>query len=186
LTSQQTSSLNQQNIDTKQLDQTLSKIEVDPQQQQAYADNRYKNHKDSKKNTHQSPAALNNSTPKTTWIWPALGTLTLATVGSDGSKRGLDIKGRQGSSVVAAASGKVVYAGNALKGYGNLVIIKHDDQYLSAYAHNESILVGEQIYVNQGQKIATMGNSGASEIMLHFEIRKKGQSVDPFAYLPAR
>jgi lipoprotein NlpD len=119
------------------------------------------------------------------WIWPADGNRTIATVGNDGNTRGLDIKGRIGSKIVAASGGKVVYAGNALKGYGNLVIIKHNDEYLSAYAHNKSILVVEQTYVKQGQQIATMGNSGASDTMLHFEIRKKGKSVDPFQYLPA-
>jgi lipoprotein NlpD len=128
----------------------------------------------------------NKSNRKLAWMWPAQGSRTIATVGSDGSKRGLDIKGRLGSTVVAAADGKVVYAGNALKGYGNLVIIKHNDDYLSAYAHNKSNLVGEQVYVKQGQQIATMGSSGASDVMLHFEIRLKGKSVDPFKYLPAQ
>ncbi len=117
------------------------------------------------------------------WIWPATGNKQIATVGSDGGGRGLDIKGRLGSKIVATADGKIVYAGNALKGYGNLIIIKHNDEYLSAYAHNQAILVDEQAYVKQGQQIATMGNSGASEVMLHFEIRKKGKSVDPFDYL---
>lgn len=120
------------------------------------------------------------------WIWPAFGKHTVATVGSDGSKRGLDIKGELGSKIVAASAGKVVYAGNALKGYGNLVIIKHNEEFLSAYAHNQTILVSEQSYVTQGQQIATMGDSGASDVMLHFEIRKKGKSVDPFTYLPRK
>lgn len=127
-----------------------------------------------------------NSRRKLYWAWPAKGSRTVATVGSDGSKRGVDIKGKLGTKVVAAGSGKVVYAGNALKGYGKLIIIKHNSEYLSAYAHNDVILVAEQTYVKQGQQIATMGNTGASEVMLHFEIRRKGKSVDPFKYLPAK
>jgi lipoprotein NlpD len=130
--------------------------------------------------------ALNTTNNQLAWAWPASGNRTIATVGSDGSNRGLDIKGMLGAQVLAAADGKVVYAGNALKGYGNLIIIKHNNDYLSAYAHNNTILVSEQTFVKQGQKIATMGSSGASEIMLHFEIRKKGKSVDPFRYLPGQ
>ena len=163
------------------------KIDVDQSQQQAYGGGHNKMHR---KNQEVEPKSSNkpynfSRNKSISWIWPAQGLKTVATVGSDGSKRGLDIKGPMGSKVVAAAPGRVVYAGNALKGYGNLVIIKHSDDYLSAYAHNSSILVGEQTYVTQGQQIATMGNSGASETMLHFEIRKKGKSVDPFAYLSA-
>lgn len=120
------------------------------------------------------PQRTSPSNDELVWAWPAIGDRTVATVGSNGSLRGLDIKGKLGAKVVAAASGKVVYAGNALKGYGNLIIIKHNSEYLSAYAHNSAILVSEQTYVKQGQQIATMGNSGASEVMLHFEIRKKG------------
>ena len=127
-----------------------------------------------------------NPAQNTSWIWPANGNRTIATVGSDGGTRGLDIKGRLGSKVLAAASGKVVYAGNALKGYGKLIIIKHNSDYLSAYAHNSKILVREQSYVKQGQQIATMGNSGASEVMLHFEIRNKGKSINPLKYLPVQ
>lgn len=160
-----------------------TKLTIDPVKPQEYGVNRKMNHrKTSKKSTLASNEPYNNLN----WSWPANGNSTIATVGSDGSKRGLDIKGKIGSSIVAAASGKVVYAGNALKGYGNLVIIKHKNDYLSAYAHNNSILVSEQTNVKQGQQIATMGNTGASDIMLHFEIRKKGKSVDPFKYLPAQ
>lgn len=184
LNSQKKANITKQNTATKDAAQISTKIEVDPNNPLAYGENTLKNHRDKKKNNSQTSNKPKRQATKKTWIWPANGVHALATVGSDGGKRGLDIKGKQGSSVVASASGKVVYAGNALKGYGNLIIIKHDDQYLSAYAHNNLILVGEQTYVNQGQKIATMGNSGASEVMLHFEIRKKGKSMDPFAYLP--
>lgn len=87
---------------------------------------------------------------------------------------------------VATADGRVVYAGNALRGYGNLIIIKHNDDYLSAYAHNDTMLVREQQEVKAGQKIATMGSTGTSSTRLHFEIRYKGKSVNPLRYLPQR
>lgn len=163
--------------------QKQNKIVVDPAQEQAYGVNSSNSHR---KNQNLAPDASNKPDNKIVWGWPAKGRSTIATVGSDGSKRGLDIKGNRGAQVVAAADGKVVYAGNALKGYGNLVIIKHSDSYLSAYAHNQSILVSEQTLVKRGQLIATMGNSGASDVMLHFEIRRKGKSVDPFGYLPKK
>lgn len=172
-----------QNIALGQGVQNSDKIEVDPKDSQAYGVGKAKKHR---KNQKEKSKSSNKPYNKLAWIWPATGSSTVATVGSDGSKRGLDIKGQLGSTIKAAADGKVVYAGNALKGYGNLIIVKHNDEYLSAYAHNRSILVSEQSYVTQGQKIATMGNSGASETMLHFEIRKKGQSIDPFKYLPSR
>jgi lipoprotein NlpD len=162
--------------------QNSNKIEIDPTQEQAYGNQTLVIHREKQ---NEKVFVSNKPDKKLYWMWPASGNRKIATVGSDGSKRGLDIKGRLGSKIVAAADGKVVYAGNALKGYGNLVIIKHNDDYLSAYAHNKSTLVSEQTYVKQGQQIATMGNSGASDVMLHFEIRKKGKSVDPFVYLPA-
>lgn len=178
------------NIDLAHVGGKLDNKTVDPTIEPAYGGNKPTNHRKNQKNKSDSSkipykkVAKGSGKTKSTWIWPAYGKHTIATVGSDGSKRGLDIKGLLGSTIIAAADGKVVYAGNALKGYGNLVIIKHNDQYLSAYAHNQSILVSEQSYVKQGQQIATMGNSGSSEVMLHFEIRKKGKSVDPFTYLP--
>ncbi|HFL9322841.1 TPA: peptidoglycan DD-metalloendopeptidase family protein [Escherichia coli] len=88
--------------------------------------------------------------------------------------------------IIATADGRVVYAGNALRGYGNLIIIKHNDDYLSAYAHNDTMLVREQQEVKAGQKIATMGSTGTSSTRLHFEIRYKGKSVNPLRYLPQR
>ena len=159
-----------------------SPIVVDPTTTQAYGDSEGSIHRE-----NQSVYAVSSNKPYSgKWIWPALGERKVATVGSDGTNRGVDIKGRLGNKILAAKDGKVVYAGNALKGYGNLIIIKHDDDYLSAYAHNERILVEEQSYVEQGQQIATMGQSGASEVMLHFEIRKRGKSRDPFLYLDAK
>ena len=99
---------------------------------------------------------------------------------------GIDIGGSRGQAVNAAADGRVVYAGNALRGYGNLIIIKHNDDFLSAYAHNDSILVKDQQEVKAGQQIAKMGNTGTNDVKLHFEIRYKGKSVDPTRYLPRR
>lgn len=172
-------SITNENIDVKQTDLKLSNSSIDHTSTQEYGGNKEQKHrKIQAKNLKTSIKPYNSG-----WIWPAVGKRKIATVGTDGSNRGLDIHGKLGSEVLAARGGRVVYAGNALKGYGNLVIIKHDDQYLSAYAHNDKILVSEQTYVEQGQKIATMGQSGASEVMLHFEIRKKGKSRDPFLYL---
>lgn len=105
---------------------------------------------------------------------------------SEGGNKGIDIAGSKGQAIVATADGRVVYAGNALRGYGNLIIIKHNDDYLSAYAHNDTMLVREQQEVKAGQKIATMGSTGTSSTRLHFEIRYKGKSVNPLRYLPQR
>ncbi|MFQ3249259.1 MAG: lipoprotein NlpD [Glaciecola sp.] len=158
-----------------------AKVVVDPKNTQAYGESEGKiNHRSIEK----TPKTSKNPVNTVAWIWPATGKSTSAVVGSDGTNRGVDIKGGLYSPIYAAASGKVVYAGNALKGYGNLVIIKHDNNLLSAYAHNDTILVGEQSYVKQGQKIATMGRTDSSDVMLHFEIRRKGKSLDPFKFLP--
>jgi lipoprotein NlpD len=106
--------------------------------------------------------------------------------GFDESKnKGLDIAGNAGDPVLAAADGRVVYAGSGLRGYGNLIILKHNNTYLTAYAHNQSLLVKEDQTVKQGQKIAEMGNSDADQVKLHFEIRRQGKPVDPAKYLPA-
>jgi lipoprotein NlpD len=158
-----------------------TKVVVDPSKPQAYGGNEAKTHRSKAKHTDKRS---NKGNQQISWIWPASGKSTSAVVGSDGTNRGVDIKGELYSPIFAAANGKVVYAGNALKGYGNLVIIKHDNNLLSAYAHNDMIVVGEQSYVKQGQKIATMGRTGASDIMLHFEIRRKGKSLDPLSFLP--
>ncbi|GAL10439.1 lipoprotein NlpD [Vibrio astriarenae] len=102
----------------------------------------------------------------------------------DQGNKGIDIAGQRGQAVVSTADGSVVYSGNALRGYGNLVIVKHNDDYLSAYAHNDKLLVNEGQSVKAGQQIATMGSSGASSVRLHFEIRYQGKSVNPKKYLP--
>jgi lipoprotein NlpD len=119
------------------------------------------------------------------WIWPAAPGPVLA--GFDEQKnKGLDIAGKQGDAVLAAADGRVVYAGAGLRGYGNLIILKHNNTYLSAYAHNQALLVKEDQSVRKGQKIAEMGSSDADRVKLHFEIRRQGKPVDPIKYLPAR
>ena len=107
--------------------------------------------------------------------------------GFDESKnKGLDIGGAAGDPVLASSDGKVVYAGAGLRGYGNLIILKHNNTYLTAYAHNQTLLVKEDQSVKKGQKIAEMGNSDADRVKLHFEVRRQGKPVDPSKYLPAR
>lgn len=118
------------------------------------------------------------------WMWPATGKV-IATF-DDGKSKGIDIAGKLGQHVVAAGSGKVMYAGSGIRGYGNLVIVKHTSSLLSAYAHNKSILVKEGESVSRGQKIAEMGNSDADAVKLHFEIRQQGKPVDPSRFLPNR
>lgn len=107
-------------------------------------------------------------------MWPAQGKLVETFSKAESGNKGIDIAGARGSNVVAAADGKVVYSGSALRGYGNLVIIKHTDTFLSAYAYNDTILVKERQWVSAGQTIATMGNSGTSSVKLHFEVRYRG------------
>jgi lipoprotein NlpD len=102
----------------------------------------------------------------------------------EGKNKGIGIAGKSGDSVQSAADGKVVYAGNSLRGYGNLVIVKHDNTYLTAYAHNKVLLVKEGDVVKKSQKIAEMGNTDSDRVKLHFELRKNGKPVDPSAYLP--
>ena len=116
------------------------------------------------------------------WMWPVKGKVTGAF--TEASK-GVDIAGKKGTPVVAAASGRVVYAGSGLRGYGKLVIIKHNNTWLSAYAHNDAIVVKEQQDVKKGQKIAEMGASDTDQVKLHFEVRREGKPVDPAKILPA-
>lgn len=118
------------------------------------------------------------------WIWPANGKVLAGF--NDSTNKGVDIAGKLGEPVVAAGDGKVVYSGTGLRGYGQLVIVKHNATYLSAYAHNSKILVGEGQAVTRGQKIAEMGNSDADQVKLHFEVRRQGKPVDPLRYLPPR
>ena len=118
------------------------------------------------------------------WIWPAAG--PVANGFDDAKFKGLDITGKAGDPVLAAADGRVVYAGSALRGLGNLIIVKHNNTYLSAYAHNQTLLVKEDQVVRRGQKIAEMGSSDADRVQLHFEIRRQGKAIDPARLLPAR
>ena len=118
------------------------------------------------------------------WIWPAQGKLI---AGFDEVKnKGYDIDGKAGDAIVASADGRVVYAGAGLRGYGNLIILKHNNTFLTAYAHNQTLLVKEDQTVKKGQKIAEMGNSDADRVKLHFEIRRQGKPVDPAKYLPTK
>jgi len=118
------------------------------------------------------------------WQWPHKGRIISRFGGGNPANKGLDIAGKKGEPVKAAASGEVVYAGNGLLGYGNLVILNHNQRYLSAYAHNSRIFVREGDKVKAGEKIAEIGSTGATRTMLHFEIRRDGNPVDPLRYLP--
>lgn len=118
------------------------------------------------------------------WRWPVKGRIISNFSSSAQGNKGIDIAGSKGQTIKAAADGLIVYAGNALRGYGNLIIIKHNDDYLSAYAHNDELLVKEQQTIKAGHVIAKMGNTGTDKTMLHFEIRFRGKSVDPKRYLP--
>lgn len=120
------------------------------------------------------------------WRWPAQGRLLNTFSSSQGLNKGIDIAGRLGEPVIAASSGVVVYAGSGIRGYGNLLIIKHNETFLSAYAHNRVLLVKEGEQVKVGQQIAEIGTSGTDRAMLHFEIRRDGTPVDPLGYLPKR
>ena len=131
-----------------------------------------------------SAPASNSADEDLGWIWPAHGTLIAGF--DDAKNKGFDIGGKAGDAVLAAADGRVVYAGAGLRGYGNLIILKHNNTYLTAYAHNQTLLVKEDQSVQKGQKIAEMGNSDADRVKLHFEIRRQGKPVDPARYLPSR
>jgi lipoprotein YgeR len=136
--------------------------------------------------TDSSAQALsqNKAGPGVTLVWPAQGSVIR---GFDGkNSKGIDIANAAGTPVVAAATGNVVYAGNGLRGYGNMLIVKHDDDYLTAYAHNRALLVKEGQTVQQGQQIAEMGDTDSNRTMLHFEVRYMGRSTDPARYLPPR
>jgi len=131
-----------------------------------------------------APSPAKADADDVTFIWPAAGNVI---AGFDDQKnKGLGINGKAGDPVVAAAEGRVVYAGSGLRGYGNLIILKHNNTFLTAYAHNQAVLVKEDQNVKQGQKIAEMGSSDADRVKLHFEIRRSGKPVDPAKYLPGR
>lgn len=140
-----------------------------------------------------TPTPVPLATPATTpregdddvnWAWPANG--SVVTGFDEGRSKGLAIAGKAGDPVLASADGRVVYAGSGLRGYGNLVILKHNNTYLTAYAHNQTLLVKEDQAVRRGQKIAEMGSTDAERVQLHFEIRRQGKPIDPAKLLPAR
>lgn len=131
-----------------------------------------------------SPAPAVAGPDDVAWMWPT--TSKVSAPYSESGNKGLDFAGKAGDPVLAAGDGKVVYAGSGLRGFGELVIVKHNTTYLSAYAHNRKILVKEGQQVARGQKIAEMGNTDSDSVKLHFEIRKQGKPVDPSAYLPKR
>jgi len=135
------------------------------------------------------PAAAATPAPaasggKSNFVWPAQGSL-LAGFGQ-ANNNGVDIGGKAGDPVVAAAAGKVVYSGSDLRGYGNLIILQHNETYLSIYAHNQKLLVKEDQVIKQGQKIAEMGSTDTDRVKLHFELRRQGKPVNPVPLLPAR
>ncbi|HYE71278.1 MAG TPA: peptidoglycan DD-metalloendopeptidase family protein [Aquabacterium sp.] len=131
-----------------------------------------------------SAAAAKDPDDDLGWLWPASGPVTAGF--EEGRSKGVAIAGKAGDPVLAAADGRVVYAGSGLRGYGNLVIVKHNNTYLTAYAHNQTLLVKEDQVVRRGQRIAEMGSSDADRVQLHFEIRKQGKPVDPQRLLPPR
>lgn len=129
-------------------------------------------------------SAVSGSEDELAWAWPTAGVVI---AGFDENRnKGLDIGGSAGDPVLAAADGRAVYVGAGLRGYGNLIILKHNNTYLTAYAHNQTLLIKEDQTVRKGQKIAEMGSSDADRVKLHFEIRRQGKPVDPARYLPPR
>ena len=129
-------------------------------------------------------SAPGSSDENLAWIWPTTGAVTRNF--EEPSNNGIDVGGKLGTPVVAAMDGRVVYVGSAIRGLGNLVVIKHNATYMSAYAHNQTIVVREDQLVSKGQKIAEMGSSDTDKVKLHFEIRRMGKPMDPLKYLPAR
>ena len=134
--------------------------------------------------TPPAAATARDNDDDLTWAWPAAGPVVAPF--DDAKTKGLAIGGKAGDPVYAAADGRVVYAGSGLRGYGNLVIVKHNANYLTAYAHNQALLVKEDQIVKRGQKIAEMGATDADRVQLHFEIRKQGKPIDPSRLLPQR
>jgi len=132
-----------------------------------------------------SPETVRSKPYRGRWSWPTAGTV-IGRYSGKAQRKGIEIAGKKAQAIVSAAPGTVVYRGSGLRGYGNLIIVKHDDDYLSAYAHCENIYVKEGDVIQSRQKIAGMGDSGTNRVKLHFEIRYKGKSVDPLKFLPRR
>lgn len=127
-----------------------------------------------------------NMQPLTGWLWPTRGTVVAKFDNKPGGNKGIDIRGNYNDSVLASNSGVVVYSGTGIRSYGKLIIVKHSDDYLSAYAYNKTMLVREGQTVSAGQKIATMGSDDAGSVRLHFEIRRVGKPINPLLYLPKK
>ena len=153
---------------------------LDPVKESAYSVTT--SQQDINKSVHRQTTQLPTKVSK--WFWPVRGKLIGRFSANEQGNKGIKIAGNRGDIIKSAADGRVVYAGSALRGYGNLVIIKHSDNFLSAYAHADKILVKEKQFVSVGQTLATMGNTGTDRVMLHFEIRYHGKSVNPLKYLP--
>ena len=164
-----------QNISLIPKPKKILRKELDPPKQREYVQKQASNKVSNTKRLSSS---------KVKWSWPAKGKITKRFSNKENGYKGLQITNRKGASVLAAAQGTVVYAGNALRGYGSLIILKHNDDYLSAYAHNSKLLVKEKQKVKAGQKIAEIGNSESPVTALRFEIRYRGQAVNPAKYLP--
>ncbi|MEO1082354.1 MAG: peptidoglycan DD-metalloendopeptidase family protein [Pseudomonadota bacterium] len=131
-----------------------------------------------------SPSTASPTAPVSTWLWPSGGRVIR---GFDGNlHKGIDIGGARGAAVRATAGGRVVYAGSGIAGYGLLLILRHNDEYLSAYGHNDELLVNEGDTVRAGAVVARLGSSGTDSVKLHFEIRRSGRPIDPRSILPAR
>jgi lipoprotein NlpD len=131
----------------------------------------------------QTQATSPAFTSKVIWTWPTKGRV-VANFAPSAGRQGIDISGENGQAVLASSSGEVVYVGNGLKGYGNLVIVKHNEEYLSAYAHNKETFVREGQRINTGYRIASLGKNKLKSNVLHFQIRQHGKPVDPKKYLP--
>ncbi len=134
----------------------------------------------------KKPARSTKKVGPIRWHWPTYGRVIETFSSKSSTRKGIDIAGRLGQKVKAASGGHVVYSGSGLRGYGKLIIVKHNEQYLSAYAHNRKLLVKQGEKVKLGQSIAEMGRSGAERVKLHFEIRREGNPVNPMRYLPKR
>ena len=161
---------------------TLGKVKVSTIPKKSFTGTRLTPDKSSNGST---TTPKSSKTTQRKWLWPAQGKLLRQFTAREGSN-GIEISGKEGALIRASASGKVVYAGSGLRGYGNLLILKHDHEFLSAYAHNQRLLVKENDTIAAGVAIAEMGRKHAGRPRLHFEIRKNGKPVDPLNYLPAR
>ncbi|WP_409311569.1 amidase activator ActS [Pectobacterium sp. B1J-3] len=138
--------------------------------------------------TTRSTASVSKSPPppvgQRCWRWPTSGKVILPYSDADGGNKGIDIAGQRGQPIYAAGAGRVVYVGDQLRGYGNLIMIKHTEDYITAYAHNDTTQVNNGQQVKAGQKIATMGNTGTESVRLHFQIRYRATAINPLNYLP--